>query len=377
MSYSNDKITIVEAIDAAGMAHEYPLPIGKRDRYYTCPVCGGKKKLNVDFSKNTFRCVKCGDSMGTQGSALDFFALLMNEFHSDEKLRRSNARKLYNHATGASNNHKAVASKPNRPQFVEPQPELRADPLTIDATYSRFLNLLSLQAQHKENLLNRGLSTDVIQKNGYRTAPTTENKSIAYKLLKEGMIIEGVPGFFKNEQDQWQFVWLGKGFLIPIRNIDGKIHGIQIRKDTVTEEYPARYMTISSYGKNYGTSGKAVPHFNPGRRGTFEKVILTEGALKADIIAHITGYPVLGMLGTPHVKNLDEPLDQLKSLGMTTIYNAFDMDKHENENVARNEKHMLQMLIEKKLNFAEIDWEDRYLKNKDLKGLDDILNSIK
>ena len=61
-----------------------------------------------------------------------------------------------------------------------------------------------------------------------------------------GCVLEGVPGFYEEESGEWSIHFTAKssGFLVPVRNIEGFIVGMQIRLD---HPYDGRkYMWLSS-----------------------------------------------------------------------------------------------------------------------------------
>ena len=67
----------------------------------------------------------------------------------------------------------SLTKNPNAPQFTVPQ--VTEYPLTdVETrhnTYSSLLEKLSLAPDHRENLLNRGLKDEDIQRFGYKTTP--------------------------------------------------------------------------------------------------------------------------------------------------------------------------------------------------------------
>ena len=54
---------------------------------------------------------------------------------------------------------------------------------------------------------------------------------IVRAVIMEGHYLAGVPGFYKNDQDVWTFVSGKRGILIPVRDADGNIQVLQVRRD--------------------------------------------------------------------------------------------------------------------------------------------------
>ena len=94
------------------------------------------------------------------------------------------------------------------------------------AAYTTMLEHLVLLDQHRENLLERGLSEERIQQNQYRSMPETEQ---GRRLLGRppplpgGQELQGLPGF-RTRYGEWTLSG-PKGFLIPVRDRDGLIQG--------------------------------------------------------------------------------------------------------------------------------------------------------
>ena len=52
------------------------------------------------------------------------------------------------------------------------------------------------------------------------------------RLREKGLYLAGVPGFYKS-QGQWTLKIPGRGILIPVRDVQGQIQGLQVRLDNV------------------------------------------------------------------------------------------------------------------------------------------------
>ena len=49
--------------------------------------------------------------------------------------------------------------------------------------------------------------------------------SLARRLLEESLYLAGVPGFYK-EDGRWSMKFPGRGILIPVRDVKGRIQGL-------------------------------------------------------------------------------------------------------------------------------------------------------
>jgi len=356
MSITSD-LTMAACIDLLGLRTRYT--ISDRASNNVCPVCGDsrnprKKKLNINFQKGTFRCNKCGFS----GGILDFWA-----YHRD--IPREDAWKDYwkvYHGIYDKKDQNGKVRVPPKTKVLSEQ-EIPLDFDRIDKTYREFLNMLCLSKEHYENLKGRGLSDKAIKEGLYKTVPLTAVKAIPAKLIEKGYDLKGIPGFYK-EKGIWKFLRYGDGFLIPSITTDGKICSLQLRKDNSSNG--PRYMTVSTDGYEEGTKGVAFPSFNPGN-GDFSKVIITEGALKGNIIACLSGYPVVSVLGVNSTGSLPDILKTLQDKGTSQLKIAFDMDYIGNKHVEEACDKLEEMIYRLGFRYSRLVWDPDY------KGLDDYL----
>lgn len=319
-----------------------------------CPCCDEnpkKKHLNIHLEKDVFRCPRCGFS----GGVFDLYA-----YYSG--INRKNAREiLYERlnlkdytAAGSS----SACRKP-RPQPIQECPITDVD--TRHETYTALLGKLTLASDHRENLLNRGLSNEAIEELGYRTTPAVGTSIIAKQLLSEGYYLPGVPGFYHLANGNWSFVRESRGIMIPVRNPEGKIQGIQVRRDNLSRR---KFRWISSVGKQDGTAAEGWTHLSGPPQ---EMVILTEGPMKADVIHYLTGKTVLAVPGVNTLSQLKPALEYLKEHGTTQIMTAFDMDYMSNPHVQNGYYALVQLLSEEGFQYGT------YLWNPEFKGLDDYI----
>lgn len=320
-------------------------PAGKSNYNIPCPCCDDKPKgkhLNINLHKDVFRCPRCGFS----GGVLDLYAYYAR-VSREEALKELLARKKI----------PCHVPKPKLPKVEE-------SPLTgieeRHATYSALLKGLTLASDHRQNLLCRGLSEEEILRLGYKTTPVLGYSSLAKRLRDAGLYLEGVPGFYK-KRGQWTIQFPGRGILIPVRDIAGRIQGLQIRLDNVEKR---KFRWLSSAELEEGCGAKTWVHLAGDPRPL---VILTEGPLKADVIHFLTGQTVLAVAGVNSLSQLKPVLEELRAAGMEKIVTAFDMDYLTNPHVQNGQKNLNDLLEQSGIPYSTYLWDPRY------KGLDDYI----
>ena len=328
-----------------------PMPPSGRSSYYVqCPCCDEnprKKHLNINLKKEVYRCPRCGIS----GGIFDLYSLYTGV--PRDKVRKALVEKL-----GMPDN------RPKPQKRIQPQAKPECPITDVDtrhATYSALLDKLTLAADHKENLLGRGLTEDDIIRLGYRTTPVVGMTAIADKLQSEGMYLAGVPGFYRNESGTWTFIHEERGILIPMRDRKGRIQGLQIRRDKVKKR---KFRWVSSTERPDGCPAEGWTHLAGPVR---PMLVLTEGPMKADVIHALTGLTVLAVPGVNSLTQLETTLSDLRAEGVAEIKTAFDMDFATNYHVQNGYNNLLSLLGNMGFQFGTYLWDPRY------KGLDDYI----
>lgn len=204
-----------------------------------------------------------------------------------------------------------------------------APPDTCHAAYSALLDRLTLSPEHRAALKLRGLSDEEIDRRQYRS----KGKSVGVKALaglaeRFGVdTLLSVPGFIRNRAGRLDVSSL-PGLIIPVRDLGGRITGLMVRPDKRLDG-GGKYLWVSS-ARHGGPSPGAQPHAPLGLAGS-EVWRLTEGALKADVAAVLSGVPTVG---TPGVTNWRVCLPVLKEAGCKAVRLAFDADAETNPTVA-------------------------------------------
>ena len=282
-----------------------------------CPFCGDRKgKLNLNLKKNVFKCNRCGESGG-------MLALYGKVYGVDNQT----ACREIKDALGW--NEMAPSYQVIYKQIKSQEPEIENSPPASDEikhkTYSMLFSMLILAESHRKNLLKRGLTEEKIEQNGYKSTPVFGFKNLTRKLVEAGCIIKGVPGFYQDEDGEWTIYFNPKssGYMVPVRNIEGLIVGIQIRLD---HPYDGRkYIWLSSVNFHMGVSSGSPVHL-VGESGA-KVVFVTEGPLKGDVAHFLSGRTFACVPGANQYANLASFLKTMKALGTEFVYEAYDMDK--------------------------------------------------
>ena len=136
---------------------------------------------------------------------------------------------------------------------------------------------------------------------------------------------------------------------------------MQIRCDTT--ENGGRYRWLSSRGYFAGCSPGAPVHV-AGPVSTSREIWITEGPLKADIVALKLGRVVLAV---PGVGNWPGVIPVIREFTPARAIVAFDMDKLTNHAVQLHRDALTTYLIKSGMRTFEADWD------QECKGLDDLL----
>ena len=332
-------------------------PNGRPVYNISCPCCDDnprKKHLNINLNKDVFCCPRCHFS----GGVFDLYSHYsgVDRKHAREVLME----KLGLKDSGPS--YEGSNQKQERRTITRPILQEIELPLTdIDArheTYAALLGKLSLASDHRENLLSRGLTDEQIRTFGYKTMPVVGFSALAKQLQAEGYYLGGVPGFYHTKEGAWTFVQERRGILIPARDQDGKIQGLQIRLDKIKK---GKFRWISSIGKQDGCKAEGWTHMIGNPKPT---VLLTEGPLKADVIHYITGQTVIAVPGVNSLKHLKETLEYLQSQGTTKVMTCFDMDYLKNPHVRDGYYNLANILAEVGIEYGTYLWDPQF------KGLD-------
>ena len=308
---------------------------GQRQVHINCPFCGDRRRrLYLYTDTNQYHCFHCR----AHGNAVSLYARRTGLSYRD----------AYHELLADSVIH-----------FQHP-PEREPAPLSQrDAVYRALLELLPLSAAHRAGLLARGLTDEAILQNGYRTLEYgKELRDALAAQLAARYDLNGVPGFSCS-----QFAWrmcAYSGLLVPVRSADGRIQGVQIRRDNAGR---MKYAWMSSAGKPYGTGARSWIHVAGDR--SKKQAIITEGPIKGDVSSLLTS----GMLFIclPGVNAITFLNDTLRELRVTQVWEAFDMDKRCNPQVQAAVIRLRQEMQKAGIPCRMMAWDPAY------KGIDDFL----
>lgn len=345
------------------------IPIRRTDGnflYIDCPACyeqntAKKGKCQIRLDSNVFNCPRCG----TGGGMLKLYSLFTG--CSKKKAYRSMRDYVKDPIFFSQREHerieylRAVASTPKLIKLA-PKP-------VIDRTYRALLAACELRAEHKKNLLKRGLSEKEIEHYGFKSVPwKNESVAIVEQLLEKGCELRGVPGFYE-DNGTWKLAvsYKNRGFFIPMVNIKGQCLGLQIRLDSPSRNTKYIWFTSSRYEN--GCARTAIPTFS-NYWNIGKSVCLTEGGLKAYVAHSHSGVTFIGIPGVTQYKMLPLLFTQLKKRGVTTVCDCFDMDYKTNPNVARARDRLKEKIINAGFRYARYEWDENY------KGIDDYFTEI-
>ena len=208
-------------------------------------------------------------------------------------------------------------------------------------------------------MLSRGLTDFAIRQNEYRSlAFGKELRDYVAAQLSARFDLNGIPGFFYS-QGAWRMCAYS-GLLVPVRAADGRIQGIQIRRDNAER---MKYAWMSSAGKPYGTGARSWVHV-VGDHSRKEAAI-TEGPIKGDVSSTLTDRSLFICL--PGVNAISFLNDTLRELRVTQVWEAFDMDKQCNPQVQAAVIRLRQEMKKAGIPCRMMAWDPAY------KGIDDFL----
>ncbi len=236
------------------------------------------------------------------------------------------------------------------------------DPDERDCYFRALLARCALSDAHRAELRERRQLTDEqIDRHGYGTLPS-DTGAIASGLVDDlGPAVRG-PGFYRHRGTP--SIHSYPGILIPYMN-DGRIMGLQVLPDDETARSQGKYRWLSSADKDDGTPSGAPLHIaRPATGGSDDEPIITEGGIKANIIADRTGRVVIAMAGVAMQSEIVPTLTAMRATGAAI---ALDSDTVTNPAVARAEADLIERVAAAGLAPSRVMWPSAF------KGLDDAL----
>ena len=404
-------IPIEDIVDLLGLERSPRNHPGARSIKVHCPFCGHDGyTMDVDVVSCVYHCFHCPEEMQKHTGALDLYSRVRLGAPSYQMNPKKVYHRLCKELEGKSTwirNMKGTVPKDNN---IYP-----AEDTVLNDAYSALLRLsyLKLSRKHIENLMARGLPEKTARRGLFASVPqsaellrehpdgkkvsswywsqgideTRKNSPILSKyrwrdmvagiliadyLVKQGISLKGVPGFYQIISGRWALRY-DTGMLIPTISYEGNIVGIQTRRDVLTKN-GLRYMTLSSKGLPEGvTAGIARTHVIHSRESITcnTQVYVTEGPLKADIILwYLTRWEkqadiaVIALQGVKNTKEIPAIAEKLRKVGITRVYTAFDMDKCGNTAVAEADKTLRKLFRDAGISVETLVWDSEFAKEK-------------
>ena len=151
------------------------------------------------------------------------------------------------------------------------------------------------------------------------------------------------------------------GIFIPICNREGYIQGLQMRLDVDEGSGDKKFRWFSS--KHYKDGTGAKPWIHIVGDTTASEVCLTEGAMKADVTSVLSNGQLF--MAVPGVNAIAYLPEVIRDLGITKVYEAFDMDKRTKPQVKQALIGLRNSLDAIGVEWCSCSWNPQY------KGLDD------
>lgn len=249
-----------------------------------------------------------------------------------------------------------------------------------------------LSGLHLEHLKERGLEDEDIKHGDYFTMPSRTSRylraffeELEKRYSYEPKMVEGVPGFYKmNEKPdgkQYTFV-TKKGIGIPVRDGEGKVVGIQIRRDKI-KKGESRYVWLSSAFANeeedlsFGTGSHSPIHVSYPKENRFSNVLfMTEGIFKSEAIARTFHSVAMSLQGIGNWRydlyETIEVIEEIEQSNTEHLYIAFDSDIRSNIHVFEATRDIVQSLEahDSDLNVYYAWWDSDFGK-----GIDDLIGN--
>jgi hypothetical protein len=334
---------IVEVARRCGISVLKQLPDGQW--LARCPFCGDSQKsqqhghLYLKQATGEYKCQRCGEG----GYAIGLYARLRG-------IDTKTAYKELSYYT-VSGYTPEIRYDPCKRVVIAPEEPI-APIEHRHEVYTSLIKVLPLLSAHRADLLRRGLSEAVIERNGYRSLPVVpKNRLIVCKKLLQKHDLTGIPGFYINKEGEWDMASVS-GYLIPVRDPKGMIQGMQIRLENSKDG--KKYIWFSSRGRQNGCGARAWVHVaQPLGNPPEKRIWITEGPLKSDVSAHYLGTRFLGVPGASAWSNV---VETARALGVKEIILAYDADQRDNPAIKKNARELAEELKSNRIKVLPAVW---------------------
>ncbi|MDL2288130.1 DUF3854 domain-containing protein [Oscillospiraceae bacterium OttesenSCG-928-F05] len=316
-----------------------------------CPYCNDYKyRMYLNTETDTFFCHNCSK----RGNSLILYANMC--------LGNDDYREAYRVLTQDSHlDISLLGSFRQKSREPEREPRPLADRHDV---YYDMLSMLTLSKHHWNSLVDRGLDAEAITALKYRTVPHGGAADAVAQALSRKHDLLGIPGFYTGTDGRWHMMER-TGLLIPQCTVDGYIQGYQIRLDN-PEKAGRKFRLFSSRYKLNGT--RSYPYFHVTGNTSQTEAFLTEGPMKADIANFFTRGEYL-FVGQAGVNNQSGLAELMRSLGVTCVHIAYDMDRQRNPGIQADVEKAKSVLSGAGIRCSVSRWDEKF------NGIDDYLHS--
>jgi len=249
----------------------------------------------------------------------------------------------------------------------------RADADTLHAVYSDLLSNLKVRGSHEQRLVDkRGFTQVEVEHLGYRSFPTQGEWNDLSKILipKYKALLIRVPGFSGHElvfadgskKAEIRLDGDPNSLLVPIRDVEGRIVGCQIRHDM------GGYSPLTGASSPRSCAAFLPPHVPlHDADADLSTVGLTEGTFKADFATLRLGYVTIGV---QNATAYPKAADIVTTMNVTRIVFHADADARSKPHVAQGLATGLSTYASRGHQLALTRWDPKLGK-----GIDDVLKS--
>lgn len=356
-----------------------------------CPFHQGSHlgSFIVTPDKGLWKCFACGDGYG--GNGINFVSKYKGinyldaafDIAKDHGLISFDEYEKFANQNYSDNYIRELTERQERKHKKNSPNQVKANAQIIHNVYLCIKENSVLSPDHKETLINeRKLSPERI-KEDYFTFPIRSKEKIIKKIQKQypeysDAILATVPGFFI-KKSTGKLSYSGyKGLGILIRDCNGLIQAIQIRKDT-KKEGESRYTWFSSSFASYkpeefiGGCGCGSPKDVLFPNGEKKHILcITEGRFKSEKLIE-SGNTSISVQGVTSWKGIEKSIsDCMKKIVYSKIYLFFDSDILGNRALFVQSEKMVRFL---QAQFPDITFYYAFWHKKDGKGIDDCINN--
>lgn len=404
LDFKELKEFLLERISVVEVHQRYSGFVNRRGTMSNCPFCGEDKFYETRYNK--FKCynIDCNNQglyniydYYMKKFGVDFFTALISlakdfNYISVERADRILS-KNYKKGAPIKLNKEVVQQTKTLKELDNSAPH--QSPEVINNVYEAMSEMARLQKNEliylrdeRELPLERIVNDYFTMPNMYgENGPKFMDTLIKYIGVKHGYTEDkliGVPGFYRDENGNVTFI-SRRGIAMKARNVSGLINGIQIRNyDYITDKgvlflgkykdgkQKPKYLWVSSRGLKDGCSCVAVVDTLIPKDNIKDKLYITEGKFKSEVISRVLGVPVIALPGVKQwggvldseIAYIDEKIKKINN-----IFVCFDADLGTNLDVYEQLKSMTEkVLLKYKAEIKMIVWNEVFGK-----GLDDLI----